>query len=48
MLVSVKDECASSPCIHGSCVNAITGHVCTCDSGYTGTDCDKGMYNLCA
>ncbi|XP_061173563.1 fibropellin-1-like [Saccostrea echinata] len=34
------DECASSPCVHGSCTDGVTGFVCSCLSGYTGINCE--------
>ena len=33
------DECASSPCAHGACADYIGSYQCTCDAGYTGTQC---------
>lgn len=37
------DECASSPCIHGTCQDAINNFTCTCDEGFTSTLCDQGL-----
>lgn len=37
------DECASSPCIHGTCQDAINNFTCTCDEGFTSTLCDQGI-----
>lgn len=37
------DECASSPCIHGTCQDAINNFTCTCDEGFTSTLCDLGI-----
>lgn len=34
------DECESSPCIHGVCHDAINSYNCTCDSGWTSSNCD--------
>ena len=32
--------CASGPCLNGaSCIDTQFGFVCTCASGYTGTNC---------
>jgi hypothetical protein len=36
------DECLSSPCVHGTCKDNLNGYTCTCNHGYTGTDCDIG------
>lgn len=36
------DECASSPCIHGNCSNEYLYYECTCEAGYTGTNCEAG------
>ena len=38
------DECATSPCIHGSCEDKINDYTCTCDPGWKGKDCDTGKY----
>lgn len=35
------DECGSSPCSHGSCVNQINNYQCICDSGYYGRQCSN-------
>ena len=37
------DECIYKPCVHGSCKDVVDGHVCTCETGYAGVNCDEGM-----
>ena len=37
------DECASSPCVHGTCQDAINNFTCLCQAGYTGVLCEEGM-----
>lgn len=32
----------SSPCKHGSCQDAINHFTCSCDSGYSGIQCEQG------
>lgn len=34
------DECESSPCVKGNCVDKIGGYICECDEGYEGTHCE--------
>lgn len=34
------DECESSPCVNGQCLDGINSYVCACTPGYTGTNCD--------
>ena len=36
------DECASSPCVSGSCQDGVNGYTCDCDAGYVGTYCETG------
>jgi len=31
-----KDECASSPCVHGDCTDGVNSYSCKCSDGYTG------------
>ena len=33
------DECASNPCVNGSCEDQLDGYVCTCDVGFTDPEC---------
>ena len=35
------DECASSPCVNGACVDGINGFACDCQAGYEGILCDR-------
>ncbi|XP_062589201.1 fibropellin-3-like [Saccostrea cucullata] len=37
------DECASSPCIHGSCIDHVNKYTCSCDPGYTGINCQTDI-----
>lgn len=37
-----KNECATSPCVHGDCLDEVNGYTCSCISGYTGKICDIG------
>ena len=39
---SDRNECASSPCFNGKCIDIVNGYRCECQSGYTGTVCDEG------
>lgn len=39
------DDCASSPCINGSCIDTgVLSYECTCQAGFTGRNCDMGTY----
>ena len=38
------DECLSLPCTHGTCHNSMGSYSCTCESGWTGFNCDTGIY----
>lgn len=37
------NECLSTPCVHGSCVNTLGSFQCSCEPGWTGTLCDQGL-----
>ncbi|CAH1256478.1 NOTCH2 [Branchiostoma lanceolatum] len=37
------DECASSPCVHGTCTDGLAGYTCSCENGWTGIDCDQDI-----
>ncbi|XWL13094.1 calcium-binding EGF-like domain-containing protein [Sorangium cellulosum] len=34
------DECASNPCVNGTCLDGVDFYQCACAPGWTGTDCD--------
>ena len=34
------DECASTPCVKGRCVNTPGSYACVCDGGFTGQHCE--------
>ena len=38
------NECASSPCVRGSCSNQVNKYYCSCPGGWTGTRCDVGKF----
>ncbi|XP_047741049.1 protein crumbs isoform X1 [Hyalella azteca] len=35
------DECESSPCMHGACVDGINSYECHCEPGYEGANCEQ-------
>ena len=40
--VPVIDNCKSSPCQNGECLNQVGGFTCKCNPGYTGKTCHEG------
>ena len=40
------NECGSSPCVYGTCTDNVNSYTCTCDDGYTGTNCETGMSHI--
>ena len=39
------DECASSPCQNGgTCLDEVNMYVCSCPSGFNGTNCETGEF----
>ena len=41
------DECGAAPCQHGgTCTDQVNGYTCECMAGYTGTNCETGMYSF--
>ena len=41
------NECSSNPCLNGVCIDAINGHKCRCNPGYTGVLCETGKEMKC-
>ncbi|WP_437798372.1 calcium-binding EGF-like domain-containing protein [Sorangium sp. So ce693] len=37
------DECAPSPCVHGTCNDQVDGYTCACAPGWTGTSCETNI-----
>ena len=35
------DECSSSPCVNGKCVDGVNRYDCVCNQGYWGDNCEK-------
>ncbi|XP_013166449.1 PREDICTED: protein crumbs, partial [Papilio xuthus] len=47
------DECASSPCRHGKCLDGVGSYTCLCSPGFEGVHCDQEIdeclrYKPCA
>lgn len=40
------NECLSSPCQHGTCIDKVDSYSCNCSPGYIGRDCDTGIETL--
>ena len=45
--VDRSDECASSPCMFGRCLDQLQSFRCNCtNTGYSGVLCDQGISNV--
>ncbi|XP_078693601.1 uncharacterized protein LOC144923157 isoform X2 [Branchiostoma floridae x Branchiostoma belcheri] len=42
-LCAVATTCAASPCAHGTCTGGNQGYTCSCESGWTGRNCDQDI-----
>src|SRR5690242_15388195 len=42
LLVCAANECSSSPCMQGTCLDLVNAFACSCVYGYTGTVCQTG------
>ena len=39
------DDCVRVTCsFHGTCVDGVNSHTCSCEAGYTGDSCETGMF----
>lgn len=36
------DNCQSSPCFNGACVDGVNSYTCQCHSGFSGARCEQG------
>lgn len=45
-LLTEINHCLSQPCIFGTCTSELCGYKCACLTGYKGTNCDQGRYNV--
>ena len=38
------DDCIGVTCsFHGTCVDGVNSHTCSCEAGYTGSNCGTGI-----
>ncbi|HSS78396.1 MAG TPA: calcium-binding EGF-like domain-containing protein, partial [Thermoanaerobaculia bacterium] len=37
------NSCDPNPCVHGTCQPSGSSYTCTCQSGWTGTNCDQDI-----
>ena len=40
------NECASNPCVHGSCDDKVNDYECDCEDGYNGKNCDHSKSQI--
>lgn len=40
--ISDINECLQSPCVQGQCSDTLGSYRCSCDVGWTGTNCETG------
>ena len=39
------DDCADGPCNNGgTCIDGVNSYICDCIAGYTGANCQTGIY----
>ena len=43
------NECESNPCLNGgNCTDLLAAYTCHCIDGYSGTNCETGMFQFSA
>ena len=46
LCISDGNDCSPDPCQNGStCVDLVGSYRCDCYTGYSGTNCETGMYS---
>ena len=39
------DDCIGVTCsFHGTCVDGVNSHTCSCEAGYSGDSCERGIF----
>ncbi|XP_023561215.1 cubilin [Octodon degus] len=41
--VQLGNICLSHPCLHGQCIEMVSGYLCQCDAGWAGVNCTENI-----
>ena len=45
--IADNDDCVRITCsFHGTCVDGVNSHTCSCEAGYTGDSCETGIFRF--